>query len=63
MKTILDEKLNSVCYLCGKTVTTGNNVPHSQHKTRRFIRPNIQKTRGMIICTKCLRTINKYSVA
>jgi len=63
MRPIQHENLNEICHMCSKTVTTGNNKPNSQHKTRRLIKPNIQKIRGMIICTRCLRTLNKYKVA
>lgn len=63
MRPIQHENLNEYCQLCGKTVTFGNNKPHSLHKTRRIIKPNLQKTQGMLICTRCLRTLNKYKVA
>ena len=44
------------CQVCKKAQTVGNNKPHSQHRTKRIILPNIQKTNGLIICTRCLRT-------
>lgn len=52
------------CDICGKGVTSGNNVSHSHLKSRRKWFPNIQtiKTtvKGVIkkikICTRCLRS-------
>jgi large subunit ribosomal protein L28 len=45
------------CELCGKGPVAGKNVPHSQHKTNRIIRPNIQKVKGVKVCTRCIRTL------
>jgi large subunit ribosomal protein L28 len=55
------------CEICGKAPMSGNNVPHSLHKTKRQWRPNIQKvtlvqdgrSRKAYVCAKCLRTMNK----
>ncbi len=55
------------CEICGKQQMSGNNVPHSLHKTRRKFNANIQKvritrsgrTRRVFACTRCLRTMNK----
>jgi large subunit ribosomal protein L28 len=52
------------CELCGKKPLTGNNVSHSNKKTRRRWLPNLQHvkitlngiTRYRYICTACLRT-------
>ncbi len=44
------------CEICGKTATSGNNKPHSLHKTKRTIKANLQKVNGILICTRCLRT-------
>jgi len=49
------------CQICGKNLTVGFNRPHSLHRTKRKIRPNIQKIQGQIICTQCLRTKTKLS--
>jgi ribosomal protein L28 len=49
------------CMICAKGPVAGNNVPKSQHKTRRMIRPNIQKFQGIKMCTRCLRTL-KHSL-
>ena len=47
------------CSVCGKTTQTGYNRPHSLHRTKRLVKPNIQKIEGKKICTRCLRTFNK----
>ena len=55
------------CEICGKRPMSGNNVPHSLHKTKRRWSPNVQKvkitlegrTRKAYVCAKCLRTLNK----
>jgi len=55
--------MSSVCEICGKKTTFGNNVSHSHKKTKRIFKPNVHKAkveyRGKIktmnICTKCLK--------
>lgn len=47
------------CMLCGKGPVSANNVPHSQHKTKRVMKPNIQKFHGVKLCTRCLRSLKK----
>ncbi|MCM8788905.1 MAG: 50S ribosomal protein L28 [Candidatus Omnitrophica bacterium] len=52
------------CEICGKGQKTGNNVSHSNVKTRRRWKPNIQKlrveyegrVRRIAICTQCLKS-------
>ena len=52
----------SRCYSCGKGVTFGNNVSHSNVKTRRTWKPNLQVARILIdgkitkvkVCTRCI---------
>ncbi|MEI6478057.1 MAG: bL28 family ribosomal protein [bacterium] len=51
------------CMLCTKGPHAGNNVPKSQHKTRRTIQPNIQKVDGIRMCTRCLRTLKRVAQA
>ena len=51
----------AICVLCAKGSMTGNNVPKSVHKTSRKTYPNLQKMMGMMVCTRCARTIKKYS--
>jgi len=58
-----------VCDLTGKKTISGNNVSHSNRKTRRKFYPNLQEKRFFIpeenrwvtlkISTSALRTINK----
>ena len=52
------------CEVCGKGVVYGNNVSHSNRKTRRTWAPNTQRVRVMVngtptrmfVCTRCLRS-------
>lgn len=52
------------CAICGKSPVTGNNVAHSNLKTRRVWEPNLQKVRVVIdgtprkvlACTRCIRS-------
>ena len=55
--------MSKVCNICGKGQTTGNNVSHSNRKTRRTFKANVQKvsyvengkeTKGYV-CTRCLK--------
>ena len=57
------------CEICGKTKQFGHNVSHSKRRTNRCWKPNVhqasimkdgRKTR-VKICTRCLRTHNKFS--
>ncbi len=59
-----EEKLMSrVCSICGKGKMTGNNVSHSNIKTKRVTNPNIQKVQVEVdgkvqrayVCTKCMK--------
>ncbi len=51
------------CEICGKEPRAGNKVSHSNRKTRRKWKPNIQNItveyngviKKMKICTKCLK--------
>lgn len=52
-----------VCYTCGKTPATGNNVSHANNKTRRRWLPNLQsvkivdaagRRRRVRVCTRCI---------
>ena len=62
-----------VCQLKGKKRITGNNVSHSNIKTKRKFNPNIQEKRIFIpeegkwiklkISTSVLRTMNKKGVS
>lgn len=52
------------CQICDKKTSHGNNVSHSNRKTKRTWKPNIQKVRADIdgtskkiyVCTSCLRS-------
>lgn len=51
------------CYVCGKTARVGNKVSHSNRKTKRLFKPNLQKikmkvgkiVKSVLVCTKCLK--------
>ncbi|HLT58787.1 MAG TPA: 50S ribosomal protein L28 [Limnochordales bacterium] len=51
------------CIVCAKRTETGNNVSHSNRKTRRIFLPNLQKVRVVLngtvrrayVCTRCLK--------
>jgi len=51
------------CDVCGKGPGFGNNVSHSQVKTKRRWDPNIQRVRALVggapkrvnVCTSCLK--------
>jgi large subunit ribosomal protein L28 len=53
----------ATCDVCGKKPSFGNNVPNSQHRTRRRWNPNIQRVRTVLngtpkrlnVCTSCLK--------
>ena len=59
--------MSRVCTVCGKGKTTGNNVSHSNRKTRRTWGANVQKVKidmdgkvsSQYVCTKCMRTSKK----
>ena len=64
--------MSKVCELTGKRPITGNNVSHSNRKTKRRFEPNLIKKRFYIpevdkwitlkISTKALRNINRIGV-
>lgn len=51
------------CEMCSKESTFGNNVSHSNRKTSRTYKANIQSVKiddkKMKICARCLKTLNK----
>ncbi|MGE3270767.1 MAG: 50S ribosomal protein L28 [Chloroflexota bacterium] len=57
------------CDICDKTVGFGHNVSHSNRKTNRMWRPNVQKAILLIkgqptrvaACTRCIRTNRKHT--
>ena len=54
----------AVCEICGKGRQVAHNVSHSNIKTKRVQRPNLQRVRAQIegsvrrirVCTRCLRS-------
>ena len=48
------------CTICEKRAVSGNAVSHSEIHTKRRFKPNLQKVNGLILCTKCLRTIKRF---
>ncbi len=64
--------MSKVCQLTGKRPITGNNVSHSNRKTKRRFLPNLQKKRYYIpeldkwitlkVSTSAMRTINKMGI-
>ncbi|MBS3970315.1 MAG: 50S ribosomal protein L28 [Clostridia bacterium] len=52
------------CTVCGKGVSTGHKVSHSNIKTKKQWKPNIQRVKTVVrgtkkridICTRCLRS-------
>lgn len=65
--------MSRVCQITGKSVMVGNNVSHSQRKTKRKFYPNlitkkffVPEENGFItlkISTSALRTINKKGIS
>lgn len=64
--------MSRVCQLTGKKVLVGNNVSHSNKRTKRKFYPNLQVKKFYIpeldkyitlkICTSALRTIDKKGI-
>ena len=64
--------MSKICQLTGKRPITGNNVSHSNRKTKRRFIPNLQKKRFFIpetgewvtlkVTTSAIRTINKLGI-
>ena len=59
--------MSRVCSICGKGQMSGNNVSHSNRKTRRTFKANVQKvsyvengkeTTGYV-CTRCLKKADR----
>ena len=56
--------MSRVCSICGKGQTAGNNVSHSNRKTKRTFAPNVQKVTfskdGKVetgyVCARCLKS-------
>ena len=49
-----------ICAICGKHPQMAYNRPHSQHKTKKIVRPNLTKFMGaVLICAKCRKAMLK----
>lgn len=52
------------CFVCKKSVISGNAVSHSNKHNKRMWKPNLQKVKIMVdgtprreyVCTRCLRS-------
>ncbi|MGJ8661898.1 MAG: 50S ribosomal protein L28 [Bacteroidota bacterium] len=65
--------MSRVCQLTGKTVMVGNNVSHSNRKTKRKFLPNLlvkkfyipeeDRTISLKISASALRTVNKKGIS
>ena len=52
------------CDVCGKGVSFGHNVSHSNRKTNRVWKPNIRRVKAVVdgsnktvyVCSRCLRS-------
>lgn len=59
-----------ICQICGKTATQAGMGRHLhsgkwRHRgpeTKRTVKPNLQRWRGMMICSRCLRTLGKSTI-
>jgi len=47
------------CTVCGSTTKFGNTLSRSLQRTRRTMKPNLQQVGGLVLCTRCLRTLRK----
>ena len=64
--------MSRVCQLTGKRPISGNNVSHSNRKTRRRFLPNLHKKRFFVpetgewitlkVSSNAIRTINKHGL-
>ena len=56
--------MSKVCAICGKAKMSGNNVSHSNRKTKRTFKANVQKVSFMkdgkvetgYVCARCLKS-------
>jgi large subunit ribosomal protein L28 len=64
--------MSKICQVTGRKPSFGNNVSHSQRKTRRRWNPNVQKQRfwvpsekrwvSLTVSAKGIKTINKKGI-
>ena len=62
-KVQMRHKSAKICGLCGKGDTISMNRPHSLHKTKRIVKPNLQKRWGLTLCQNCFRTMKKKGIS
>lgn len=65
--------MSQICMLTGKKALKGNNVSHSNRKTKRLFHPNLQVKKFYIpeedawitlkVSTNAIRTINKKGIS
>ena len=56
--------MSRVCSVCNNGQTSGNNVSHSNRKTRRTFKANVQKVKivkdgkieSVYVCARCLKS-------
>ncbi len=61
--TIREDGIMACCEICGKGASTGHQISHSDKKSKRQWKPNLQKvtvrkngnTRKLLVCTKCIK--------
>ncbi len=55
--------MSKVCDICGKKRTSGNNISHSNKKTKRVFKPNLQSVKidgkKIKVCSKCIKSLGK----
>ena len=60
-----------ICSICGKRRSVGNTVSHSNNKSKRSWRPNLQTVRALVkgaaqrilVCTDCIHSGRVEKVA
>jgi ribosomal protein L28 len=64
MKRTFDRtQLGPSCMVCGKSRVASVNKPHSQKRTKRVVKPNVQTMFGLMVCTRCLRSMKRAEAA
>jgi ribosomal protein L28 len=49
----------SFCAICGKQPVIGTNKPHSLHRTKKVVRPNLGQWQGISVCARCRKALAK----
>ena len=58
------QAMSNRCFICNKGLMKGNNVSHSNIKTKRELVPNLQRVKILVdgkvvrrrVCTRCIRS-------